>query len=54
MNTKDIKEQALWEIEVEQFELEVVKMKKKLQEKRVVFPWRIKLINVNKVKNNGI
>ena len=50
MNTKDIKEQALWEIYIEDFELLVAKEKLKLRSKKVWFPWRVKLININEVK----
>ena len=50
MNIEDIKKQAQWEIDIENFEILVAKEKVRLQEKKVVFPWRIKLINVNKEK----
>ena len=51
MNTEDIKAQALWEIQLEDFELLVRKEKARLREKREWFPWRLKLINLNEVRN---
>jgi hypothetical protein len=53
MNIDDIKKQAQWELDIEQFELEVAKAKKKLQEKKSFFPWRVKIINVNGDKNGN-
>ena len=50
MNIEDVKKQAQWEIDIENFEILVAKEKVRLQEKKTVFPWRIKLINVNKEK----
>ncbi len=53
MNIQDIKLQAQWEIDLENFEAQVVFEKERLREKKVVFPWRIQLININKEKQNG-
>lgn len=50
MNVQDAIEQAQWEINLENFEQLVVKQKKILREKKVAFPWRLKLINLNKEK----
>lgn len=50
INTEDIKKQAKWEIEIETFERLVEIEKRRLLEKKSIFPWRIKLINVDKEK----
>ena len=50
MNVNDIKKQAQWELELETFEKLVEKEKKRIREKKIFFPWRLKLINVNKEK----
>ena len=48
MNKEDIKKQALWEFELEQFERAVQKEKEKLYAKKHFFPWRLRFINLNK------
>ena len=50
MNVQDAKVQAQWELNLEEFEQEVVRQKVILREKKVIFPWRIKLVNLNKEK----
>lgn len=50
MNLKDVKKQAVWELELEQFEEAVEKEKQKLSQKKCLFPYRIKLINLNERK----
>lgn len=53
MNKNDIIQQAQWEIYIEAFEKEVAKEKARILNKKAWFPWRIKLINLNKEYNNG-
>ena len=48
MNKNDIRKQARWELCFERFEEAVKKEKERLSKKRSLFPWRIKLINVNR------
>jgi len=51
MNIQDIKIQAQWEIDLGSFEKAVAKEKKRLLEKKSLFPWRISITNVNKEKS---
>jgi len=51
MDLESIKKQALKELEYETFREEVEKMRIKLRsqmKRKSYFPWRIKLININK------
>lgn len=49
----DIRLQAEWEIFIEEYEAAVAKEKERiLNERKSWFPWRIKLININKGKKN--
>lgn len=50
MSVQDAREQAQWEINLENFEQLVAREKVRLREKKVVFPWRLKLVNLNKEK----
>lgn len=54
MNVKDAIAQAQWEIDLEAFEGVVAKEKKRLLEKKSLFPWRINIINVNKEKSKWL
>lgn len=49
INIQDVKKQAEWEIYIEQFEELVEKYKVKLKSRKRLFPWRVKLVNLNKV-----
>lgn len=54
MKLSDIKLQAEWELFIEEYEEAVAREKKDILRKRKSwFPWRVKLININKGKNNG-
>jgi hypothetical protein len=52
-NIEDIKQQAQWEVELETFENLVEVEKRRLREKKSMFPWRLKFINVDKEKANA-
>jgi len=47
LSIKDAIQQAQWEIELEDFEALVVQEKVRLREKKAIFPWRLKLVNLN-------
>ena len=49
-NAEDIRKQAQWEIELETFEKLVEIEKKRLREKKSIFPWRFKIVNIDKEK----
>lgn len=48
INWQDVRKQAQWELELEHFERAVAKEKERMRNRKSWFPWRIKLINVNK------
>jgi len=50
MNKNDVEEQAEWELSIERFEQAVEVEKERLRNRKVWFPYRIRLINVNAEK----
>ena len=48
MDKFDVFQQAVWEVELERFEKAVEEEKKRIRAKKAWFPWRFKIINVNK------
>lgn len=50
MNVQDVRKQAEWELAIERFEKAVEKEKARIKAKKRWFPWRFRLINLNKGK----